>query len=133
MMKLTDILKAVKAENQVSLACLLEFSDIKQDKFDDIMDRIIGAFGIDYRDENSRIDFDMYVKIKCFLKYYTINSEELKKLWMKILSGGTFSLKKEELLDVFERFARGRIQEQKILVSEHFSVKMIEMLEKEGC
>ena len=133
MMKLTDILKAVKAENQVSLACLLEFSDIKQDKFDDIMDRIIGAFGIDYRDENSRIDFDMYVKIKCFLKYYTINSEELKKLWMKILSGGTFSLKKEELLDVFERFARGRIQEQKILVSEHFSVKMIELLEKEGC
>ena len=67
MFKLTDVLKDVKAQNQISLSCLIEFSDIKEDKFDDILERIIFAFGIDIKDENSRINFDMYVKIKCFL------------------------------------------------------------------
>ena len=67
MFKLTDVLKDVQAQNQISLACLIEFSDIREDKFDDILERIIFAFGIDIKDESSRINFDMYVKIKCFL------------------------------------------------------------------
>ena len=57
-----------------------------QDKFDDIMERIIVAFGIDYKDKNSRIDFDLYVRIKCFMKYYTISVAELKKIWLKIIN-----------------------------------------------
>lgn len=122
MFKLTDVLKDVQADHQVSLACLLEYSDIRQDKFDDIMERIIFAFGIDYKDENARIGFDLYVRIKCFLQYYTIELEDLKKIWMRILNpSSSVSLPKEELLDLFERFARGRIQSQKILVSATFS------------
>ena len=100
------------------MACLLQFSDIRQDKFDDIMNRIIFAFGIDYRDTNSRVDFNMYVRIKCFMKYYTIGREELVKMWFKILNPSShFSLPKIELCDLFERFARGRIQKEPILVS----------------
>lgn len=111
MFKLSDILKDVKAQDQVSLSCLLEFSDIVQDKFEDIMERIIFAFGIDFKDENSRINFDMYVKIKCFLKYYTIELDDLKKIWLKIINPGNMAaLPKEQLMDLFERFARGRIQ-----------------------
>ena len=111
MFKLSDILKDVKAQDQVSLSCLLEFSDIVQDKFEDIMERIIFAFGIDFKDENSRINFDMYVKIKCFLKYYTIELDDLKKIWLKIINPSNMAaLPKEQLMDLFERFARGRIQ-----------------------
>ena len=111
MFKLSDILKDVKAQDQVSLSCLLEFSDIVQDKFEDIMERIIFAFGIDFKDENSRINFDMYVKIKCFLKYYTIELDDLKKIWLKIINPSNMAaLSKEQLMDLFERFARGRIQ-----------------------
>lgn len=134
MHKMTDVLRDLKAQNQVTLACLLEYSDIKQDKFDDIMNRIIFAFGIDYRDINSRIDFDMYVRIKCFMKHYTISPEELLKMWLKIINpSGSLTLTKDELQDLFERFARGNIQSQKILVSAHFSESMIKLLEKEGC
>ena len=52
----------------------------------------------------------MYVKIKCFLKYYTIELDDLKKIWLKILNPGNMAaLPKEQLMDLFERFARGRI------------------------
>mmetsp|Transcript_34855 Transcript_34855/g.45886 ORF Transcript_34855/g.45886 Transcript_34855/m.45886 type:complete len:199 (-) Transcript_34855:120-716(-) len=134
MNKMTDVLRDLKAQNQITLTCLLQFSDIKQDKFDDIMNRIIFAFGIDYRDPNSRVDFDMYVRIKCFMKYYTISKEDLTKMWFKIINpSANVSLPKDELEDLFERFARGKIQSQKILVSAHFSENMIKLLEREGC
>lgn len=98
------------------------------------MNRIIFAFGIDYRDPNSRIDFDLYVRIKCFMKYYTISQEDLVRMWFKIINpGSNVSLPKADLLDLFERFARGKIQSQKILVSAHFSENMIALLETEGC
>ena len=95
----------------MSLKCLLEFSDIRQDRFDDIMESILRAFGIDSKDPNSRTDFDFYVRIKCFIKYYTIDPEELKKIWLKILNPNSrLSVPKKELEDLFERFSRGRIQ-----------------------
>lgn len=53
----------------------------------------------------------MYVRIKCFAQYYTIEKEELVKLWLKILNtNSNLSLPKSELEDLFERFARGKIQ-----------------------
>ena len=62
------------------------------------MNRIIFAFGIDYRDINSRVDFDMYVRIKCFMKHYTISPEELLKMWLKIINpSGSLTLTKDEL------------------------------------
>ena len=134
MYKKTDILKTVQANNQITLQFLLDFSDIKKDRFDDIMERVLFSFGIDFQDENSKIDFDMYVRLKCFVKYYTIDKEELMKVWLKILNpNSNLSLPKSELEDLFERFARGKIQPEKILVSETFSLNMIELLVTEGC
>ena len=76
----------------------------------------------------------MYVKIKCFLKHYTIELDDLKKIWLKILNPSNMhSMPKVQLLDLFERFARGRIQSEPILVSAKFSENMVELLEKEGC
>ena len=71
------------------------------------------AFGIDCRDSSARIDFDLYVRIKCFMKYYTIGRDELIRMWFKILNpSSNFCLPKAELCDLFERFARGRIQKE---------------------
>ena len=98
MYRLQVLLKDVMAENKVSISVLIEFSDIKQDKFDDIMDRILFSFNIDAKDKNSRIDFDLYVRLKCFSKYYTIPNDELKKIWMRIINPSSLvSLPKEEL------------------------------------
>ena len=128
------MLADVKAENKVSLSVLIQYSDIKQDKFDDIMDRILFAFNIDPKDSNSRIDFNLYVRMKCFVKYYTIPTDELIRIWIRIINPGSLvSLPKEELMDLLERFSRGKIQSQKILVSATFSEQMIKILEMEGC
>lgn len=98
------------------------------------MDRIVQAFGIDSRDTNSRIDFDMYVRIKCFMKYYLISWDEMIKTWLKIINPSAWNaLTKIDLCDLFERFARGKIQAEKILVSVHFSENMIKLLEANGC
>ena len=105
------MLSDVKAENKVSLSVLIQYSDIKQDKFDDIMDRILFAFNIDPKDSNSRIDFNLYVRMKCFVKYYTIPTDELIRIWIRIINPGSLvSLPKEELMDLLERFSRGKIQ-----------------------
>ena len=112
----------------------MKFSDIKRDQFDDIVDRIIHSFGIDCSNVDCRIDFDTYVRIKCFMKYSTLNLEDVIKIWLSILNPRMFSsLPKSELCDLFERFARGKTQSQKTLVSAHFSEKMITLLEREGC
>lgn len=111
-------MKECQAKNEISLSCLLEFSDIRQDKFEDILERVVYAMGIDFKDKDTRIEFDIYVRIKCFLKYYTIPMEDLKKIWLLILNPlNSNSLSKEELLDLFERFSRGRIHNVKILMS----------------
>ena len=95
----------------MSLSVLIQYSDIKQDKFDDIMDRILFAFNIDPKDSNSRIDFNLYVRMKCFVKYYTIPTDELIRIWIRIINPGSLvSLPKEELMDLLERFSRGKIQ-----------------------
>ena len=62
------------------------------------MDRILWAFNIDPKDPNSRIDFDLYVRLKCLMRYYTIPNEELKKIWMRIINpSSVVSMPKEEL------------------------------------
>ena len=74
------------------------------------MDRIVQAFGIDSRDSSARIDFDLYVRIKCFMKYYLISRDEMIKMWLKIINPSALSaLDKADLCDLFERFARGKI------------------------
>ena len=67
MYALQEVLKEVQAGPAISLACLLEFSDCTQDKFREIMERIIGAFDAGVVGPGARIGFELYVEIKCFL------------------------------------------------------------------
>lgn len=68
------------------------------------------------------------------MKYYLISRDEIIKMWLKIINPSAVSaLTKVDLCDLFERFARGKIQAEKILVSVHFSLNMIKLLEENGC
>lgn len=52
---------------------------------------------------------------------------------MKILNPATSStLPKRELRELFEKFARGKLQEEPTLVSDVFADRMILLFEKEG-
>jgi hypothetical protein len=44
------------------------------------------AFGIDFTSKDARINFEVFVKIKCFLQFNSLEWSELVKLWSKILN-----------------------------------------------
>lgn len=83
---LADKLRETKAQNEVSLGTLLEFSKISGDRFEDITRRIFAGLGVDWSNENARIAFDMFCKMKCFMEHNTASNAELIKMWAKILN-----------------------------------------------
>ena len=64
------------------------------------------------------IDFEMFCRIKCFLKFQTIDEQDLIKIWIKILNPQQSKyLEVGEMWDFFERMARGRTLISPTLVS----------------
>ena len=96
--------------------------------------RIIAGFGLDWSNENAKIDFDTYCNIKCFLEFHTLEDKELLKIWSKILNPQSLAIcTKEEMIDLFERFSRGRMLDNPTLISMTFAKHMIQLFEMEGC
>jgi hypothetical protein len=97
---------------------LLEFASVSLDRFDDITRRIIAGFGLDWSNENARIDFECFCRIKSFLNFYTLSDDELIKMWIKILNPHAVTIvPTTDMKDFFERFARGRTLKEPTLVS----------------
>ena len=70
---LTNKIQEIYLDNKLSLGALSKFSkDLTQDRFEDITRRILAGFGLDWSNENSKIDFETFCKIKCFLEFFTI-------------------------------------------------------------
>ena len=111
-----------------------KFSSMTSDRYEDIVRRILFAFGIDWTNDDAKIDFDLYVKLKCFLVFYTIEGSELYQLWTRIINPGNAShISYDEFFDFLERLCRGSTQDSPTLVSRSFAVQVIELLKLEGC
>jgi len=50
---------------------------------------LIGAFGLDTENENTRIDWEQYIGLKCFLEKFTVGKEIKEEIWMKIIDPKT--------------------------------------------
>ena len=85
-MQLQDKLQGTKSGNDVSLGVLINFAQVMQDRFEDILKRILAGFGLDTSNNSSKVDFEIFFKIKCFLKFYTLDEKELNKIWIKIIN-----------------------------------------------
>ena len=78
--------------------------------YEEFLNRILVAFGIDAQNPESRISFDTFVRIKCFLEFNLIQGQELIRLWMKILNPrGLQCMSVAEFYNFVEHMARGRI------------------------
>jgi hypothetical protein len=86
MNQLKETLRDIKARNEVSLDYFLRFSESIKDLFEDVLRSILSAFGIDSTSNLSRISFDTFVKIKCFLQFNNTEKKELARIWLKILN-----------------------------------------------
>jgi hypothetical protein len=84
--RLKEILRDILAKNEISIAYFVKFSDNTKDIFDEVLSRIMLAFGIDFTSKDSRINFEVFVRIKCFLQFNSLEWGELVKLWSKILN-----------------------------------------------
>jgi hypothetical protein len=88
----------------------VRFSDVGNARFLDITYRIISSFGVDISNENSIIEFEIFCRINCFLKYQKTSPSDLIKTWVKILNPLSIPvINVLDMTDFFERFARGSI------------------------
>lgn len=118
----------------ISLKIFLDFTTSLADKFKDVNKRLISAFGIDTSNDNTRIVWDQFLSLKCFLELFTLDTEELEKLWLKALDPRSISMVPvDEFKDFLEKLARGSMSEQPTAVSEVFSQEMMELMHLEGC
>lgn len=65
--RLKDLLRDIQAKNEISLSYFVKYSDNTKDMFDEVLSRVFLAFGIDATSKDARINFEVFVKIKCFL------------------------------------------------------------------
>lgn len=57
-----------------------------------------------------------------------------QRLWIKILNPmSNIVITHVQLTDLFERFARGSMQDSPTLISTTFAEQMLDLIEKEGC
>ena len=107
---------------------------MSKDRYEDLMRRVLAGFGLDWLNENAKIDFDVFCSIKCFLDYYTLEDKDLIRIWVKILNPQSLAIcTKDEMIDLFERFARGRMLDNPTLISSTFAKHMLELIGLEGC
>ena len=118
----------------ICLKTFVEYTTSLADKFKDVHHRLISAFGIDTSNENVRIEWDQFLSLKCFLELFTLQPEELEKIWLKALDPRGLALVPLDQFQCFlERIARGSMSEQPTAVSEVFSASMMELMRREGC
>jgi hypothetical protein len=118
----------------ISLKIFLDFTTSLADKFKEVNKRLISAFGIDTSNENTRIVWDQFLSLKCFLELFTLGPEELEVLWLKALDPRSiFLVPVCQFQDFLEKLARGSMSEEPTLVSEVFSKEMMTLLKLEGC
>ena len=73
-------------KHEVSLSYFLKFSDTTKDMFDEVLKRVLQALGVDTTSKDGRINFETFVRIKCFLTFNSLDKTELVKIWNKILN-----------------------------------------------
>ena len=60
------------------------------------------------------------------MEFHTLEDKELLKIWSKILNPQSLAIcTKDEMIDLFERFGRGRMLDNPTLLSMTFAKHMI--------
>ena len=62
-----ETLRDIQLKHEVSLSYFLRFSETTKDMFDEVLRRIFMALGVDTTSKDARINFETFVRIKCFL------------------------------------------------------------------
>lgn len=62
-----ETLRDIQLKNEVSLSYFLKFSETTKDMFDEVLRRVFMAIGVDTTSKDARINFETFVRIKCFL------------------------------------------------------------------
>ena len=76
----------------ISLKIFLDFTTSLADKFKDVNKRLISAFGIDTSNDGTRIVWDQFLSLKAFMELFTLQTQELEKLWLKALDPRSISM-----------------------------------------
>ena len=104
------------------------------DKFKDVNQRLIQAFGLDTSNDNVRVEWPHFLGLKCFLELFTLGTEELEDIWLKALDPrGLALVNYDEFFTFMERIARGSLSEEPTEVSKQFAYLIMKLLQLEDC
>eukprot|EP00347_Sterkiella_histriomuscorum_P008838 403343544 len=121
-------------EPGMTLSTFKQYSKMLGGKAKEIKKNIIQAFGVDVSNKNSKIEWEQYLLMNCFLKYFTLQKEQLIKIWIKILDpNGLRHIQMKKLIEFLEILARGTTTDEHTLVSKAYARNLIKCFEKEDC
>ena len=84
--------------------------------------------------KQSKVSWEQFIRLKCFLQYFTLKESDLIDIWIKILDPHAIRhVPTDTLLDFLEVLARGTITEEQTLVSKEYAKNMLKLWEAEGC
>jgi hypothetical protein len=87
----------------------LQFAPFTKDLPDDMLERVMLVYGIDSKNKEARVNFDIYARLNCLLKFNNIESPELDRIWWKIINPGSLvAVDRADIYDFLERLARGK-------------------------
>ena len=64
----------------IALWVFLKYTNSLSDKFKKVQLRLISAFGIDVSNDNVRIDWEQFLRLKRFLELFVCSEEELQDI-----------------------------------------------------
>jgi len=118
----------------ISLRTFVNYTNSLADKFKDVNMRLIGAFGLDTSHDGVRIEWDQFLSLKCFLELFTLDKQELIRVWLKALDPrGLNCVPIKDITDFLERIARGSMDDSPTAISMVFSESMLKLFELEKC
>ncbi|CDW85058.1 UNKNOWN [Stylonychia lemnae] len=121
-------------EPGITLQTFKDYSKMFVGKHKEVRRNLIQAFGIDISNKNTKIVWEQYLQIKCFLQFFTLPKTELIKIWIKILDpNGIRHILRSRLLEFLEILARGTVTDEQTLVSREFAKNIVRVFEMEDC
>ena len=80
------------------------------------------------------IEWETFIRFKCFLVFFTLKTKELIGIWMKILDPqGVSRVNKKEFVRFLEMLAKGSITKEQTIISKQYSRNVVKLLEMEKC
>jgi hypothetical protein len=97
----------------VTFTTFLTYSKMFNGRMEQVKTNIIRAFGIDLDDPQAMLYQEQFIRLKCFMEYYTMPKEQIIDIWVKILDPQSLRrIDRSDMYNFLELLARGNTNQE---------------------